>query len=170
MVADAQHLGPADAIGLPRRPMLTEAAVEAVLVAARQRAVAIGVGFTVVIVDDSTELRGVRRMDGADLLTVGLATGKARLAAGSGMPTKQWRHVVAADPYLGLTVPTALDRVLGGAVLFGGGYPIRVDGHVVGGIGVSGGAEDQDDAVARAGLTGIATAEQYVDAAETTDA
>jgi uncharacterized protein GlcG (DUF336 family) len=37
-------------------------------------------------------------------------------------------------------------------VIFGGGYPITIDGAVVGAIGVSGGHDSQDQEVAEAGL------------------
>ncbi len=40
-------------------------------------------------------------------------------------------------------------------VMFGGGHPIRVDGEVIGGIGVSGGAERQDEECALAGLAAL---------------
>jgi uncharacterized protein GlcG (DUF336 family) len=42
--------------------------------------------------------------------------------------------------------------------VFGGGLPIRYEGKVVGGIGVSGGSEDEDEACARAGLAAIGLA------------
>lgn len=40
-------------------------------------------------------------------------------------------------------------------VVFGGGLPIRIDGELVGGIGVSGASAEQDEACARAGLEAI---------------
>lgn len=146
---------------LGTRPTLTERGVDAALAAARARAASLGGGFTIAIVDDSTAFRALLRMEGVDALTVGLAAGKARLAASNGMPTRRWRDIIAADPYLGLTLPTALNHVLGGAVLFGGGYPIRVEGTSIGGIGVSGGPEADDDDVAHAGLRALAEAEQF---------
>jgi uncharacterized protein GlcG (DUF336 family) len=43
-------------------------------------------------------------------------------------------------------------------VVFGGGYPIKVGGSVVGGIGVSGGHYSQDMDVAQAGLSAVPSA------------
>ena len=43
-------------------------------------------------------------------------------------------------------------------VSFGGGLPIVIDGHRVGGIGVSGGSEEQDEQIARAGLQALGLA------------
>ena len=40
-------------------------------------------------------------------------------------------------------------------MIFGGGYPINLDGHLVGAIGVSGGHYEQDQQVAEAGLAAI---------------
>jgi uncharacterized protein GlcG (DUF336 family) len=113
--------------------------------------------------DDSATLRALVRLDAADMVTVELAMGKARTAVANGMPSRIWRGLVANDEYLGLTIPTAFDRILGGAVLFGGGYPFRVDGTTVGSIGVSGGTEAEDDEVARIGLAAAPEAEQFAD-------
>ncbi|MGC5629279.1 GlcG/HbpS family heme-binding protein [Georgenia sp. Z1344] len=146
---------------LPTKPALDLPAVDALISAARHRAVQLGGRFTVVVVDDAANLRSLFRGDGADPLTVGLASGKARLSASNGMPTRDWRSVVGNDPYLGLTVPTVLDQLLTGAVLFAGGYPIVVEQTVVGAIGASGGTEDEDDDVARAGLAALPFADQF---------
>jgi uncharacterized protein GlcG (DUF336 family) len=40
-------------------------------------------------------------------------------------------------------------------VCFGGGLPLRHEDRVIGGIGVSGGSELEDEACARAGLSAI---------------
>ena len=40
-------------------------------------------------------------------------------------------------------------------VVFGGGLPIRVAGELIGGIGVSGASEEQDEECARAALLAI---------------
>lgn len=143
------------------KPSLNAGVVDGVMAAARERAAMLGATFTIAIVDDSAIPRALFRMDSADLLTVGLALGKARLVASNGMPSKVWRGLIAEDAYLGLTVPIALDKILDGAVLFAGGYPFQVDRTVVGAIGVSGGSEAQDDEVARAGLAALTQAKQF---------
>jgi uncharacterized protein GlcG (DUF336 family) len=111
------------------------------MAASRRRATKLGGKFTIAVMDDSSNLRALVRLDSADTVTVGLALGKARTAVSNGMPTRIWRSLIANDEYLGLTIPIAFDRVLEGAVLFGGGYPFQVDGTTVGSIGVSGGTE-----------------------------
>lgn len=149
---------------LPSRPALGEVAVDAVLTAGRARAAELGGNVTIVIVDETLFARAMLRMDGADTLTVGLASGKARLAAANGMPTTRWRGIMDADAFLGPTIPTALDRILDGAVLFGGGHPIRVRGHTIGAVGVSGGTEADDEEIARSSLTALPQAQQPRDA------
>jgi uncharacterized protein GlcG (DUF336 family) len=149
---------------LSSKPVLTEAAVAEIVAASWRQAIELGDAVTVVVVGDAAAPRALLRMDGADLLTVGFALGKARLAATNAMPTRRWRGLASTDPYLAATVPIALDRLLGGAVLFAGGYPVQVGGVTIGGIGVSGGSEAADDDIARAGLASIGEAEQFTTA------
>jgi hypothetical protein len=52
------------------------------------------------------------------------------------------------DPPLASGATTGMDRL----VIFGGGYPLKIDGQVVGAIGVSGGHYTQDMEVAQAAL------------------
>lgn len=142
-------------------PRLNLQVIDAVMAAARSRASELGGLFTIAVIDESATQRALIRMDSADLVTVGLALGKARTAIGNGMPTGIWRELIAKDPYLGMTLPVAFDRILAGSVLFGGGYPFDVAGVTVGGIGVSGGTEAEDDDVARAGLAAAPDANQF---------
>ena len=64
-------------------------------------------------------------------------------------PTKVWQDAVASGG-AGL-------RVLGleGAVPIDGGLPIVIDGKIVGAIGVSGAAADQDAQCAKAGVDAL---------------
>jgi uncharacterized protein GlcG (DUF336 family) len=43
----------------------------------------------------------------------------------------------------------------GRVMIFAGGFPLRRDGAIIGGIGVSGGSGTQDEAVARAGASAL---------------
>jgi len=86
-------------------------------------------------------------MDGAPLLTVQWAHDKAYTAAGMGMGTDGWYPMIKDDGALMTGVPHG-DRV----VVFGGGYPIFLDGQLLGGIGVSGGTYADDMKCAQMGL------------------
>ena len=82
--------------------------------------------------------------------SVDIAIDKAFTAASFGFPTAGWKDAVAADELLriGLNQRPRL-------VMFGGGLPIREGGALIGGIGVSGGSAEQDEACARAGLAAL---------------
>ena len=99
-------------------------------------------------------LKAFSRMDGAALLSVQIAQDKAYTAVGFGMPTHGWHDFIKDDPPLADGAPTGIDRL----VIFGGGYPITVDGQIVGAIGVSGGHYSQDQKVAEAGLEALGVA------------
>ena len=49
-----------------------------------------------------------------------------------------------------------IEKSTGGIAPFGGGYPVRIDGTVVGANGVSGGSVEQDMACAEAALADLA--------------
>ncbi len=121
------------------------------IAAAEEKAAAMGHGLVVAVVDESGVLKAFSRMDGAPLLSVQVAQDKAYTAAGFGMSTDAWHDFIKDDPPLAAGAPTGIDRL----VVFGGGYPITVDGRVVGGVGVSGGHYSQDMEVARAALTAL---------------
>lgn len=134
-----------------RRPSITLELAQAVVREAVAQASADGGAFVVSVVDESGVQKAFARMDGAPLLAVQVAQDKAYTAAGFSMPTDGWFDFIKGDEPLRIGAPTGIDRL----VVFGGGYPITVDGAVIGGIGVSGGHYSQDMAVAQAGLRAV---------------
>jgi len=129
-----------------RRTISTEAA-NCLLDGAQLAAEALGTPMAIAIVDESGVLKAFRRMDGSALLSVDLAADKAFTAVSFGMPSHSWFDFIKDDPPLlhGITKTPRL-------VVFGGGYPVKHDKDVIGGIGVSGGHYKQDMQVAEAGL------------------
>ena len=119
--------------------------------AAVDHAKELGIQVNVALVDDSGLPIAFLRMPGAPLHSIGIAEDKAYTAAGFGLSTAQWSNVVGdnAGLHSGLEQRPRL-------VMFGGGLPVMVDGRCVGGIGVSGGSEEQDEACAQAGLDALA--------------
>ena len=134
----------------PKASISSEAAHQAIA-AAEAKAVEIGVQMDIAIVDDSGVLKAFSRMDGAPLLSIQIAQDKAYTAVGFGMPTHGWHDFIKDDPPLADGAPDGIDRL----VIFGGGYPIKIDGQLVGAIGVSGGHYSQDQEVAEAGLEAL---------------
>tara|TARA_R110000824_G_scaffold8119_1_gene36820 strand:- start:110 stop:568 length:459 start_codon:yes stop_codon:yes gene_type:complete len=115
---------------------------------AAKRANAIKVPMVIAIVDESGHLIAFERMDGGKILSTTLAVEKATTAAVSRKATHDYN--AAALPG---QLTFGIQQALGGRFsLVGGGRPVLVKGDVVGGIGVSGGAPEQDMDVAQAGI------------------
>src|ERR1700682_3468676 len=107
----------------------------------------IGVRENVAILDNGGNLKAFRRMDGAPILSIEIAQNKAYTAL-FGVSTQDFFDFIQRDPSLLAGIPT-LARV----AAYGGGFPIKVDGQVVGAIGVSGAPTVQNDVdCARAAL------------------
>jgi uncharacterized protein GlcG (DUF336 family) len=121
------------------------------IAAGASRGAELGKAFTIAIVDASGVLKALERMDGAPLISVQVAQDKAYTAAGFGIPTAAWHDFIKDDPPLAAGATTGIDRL----VIFGGGFPITVDGNVVGGIGVSGGHYSEDSEVAETALRAL---------------
>ena len=101
--------------------------------------------MAIAITDTAGDLVYLEKMDATQTGSVMIAVDKARAAAQFKRPTKVFQDVVASGGG-GL-------RILGlrGAVPVDGGLPIVMDGKIVGAIGVSGAAGDQDAQCAKAG-------------------
>jgi uncharacterized protein GlcG (DUF336 family) len=113
----------------------------------------IGVSENIAILDDGGNLKAFGRMDGAPILSIEIAQNKAYTAL-FGIPTQDLFNFIQGDPSLLAGIP-ALPRV----AAFGGGFPIKVDGEIVGAIGVSGAPTVQNDVdCARAALALVSDA------------
>jgi uncharacterized protein GlcG (DUF336 family) len=105
----------------------------------------LGVNENVAILDDGGNLKAFSRMDGASVPTIEIAQNKAYTAL-FGRSTQEFFNFIQGDPSLLAGVPT-LARV----AAWGGGFPIRVNGEVIGAIGVPAVQNDVD--CARAALS-----------------
>lgn len=129
--------------------VLTHSGVMAMLFAAVVEADAMGQPQCIVIVDSSGEPLGEIRMTGAKFLSRRSALAKARTAASIGASSDG----IPAEVQLQIAVAT------GGAVTgLSGGLPIRIDGVLLGGVGVGSGSPEQDLSVARAALSAVGAA------------
>src|SRR3979411_2401382 len=99
----------------------------------------IGVTENVAILDDGGNLKAFGRMDGAPILCIAMAQNKAYPAL-FGVSTQGFFNFIQRDPSLLAGIPT-LARV----AAWGGGFPIKVNGEVVGAIGLSGAPTVQND-------------------------
>ena len=130
--------------------VITAEAAQAVVAAAIAKAAELGIRVNAAVVDRSGILAAFLRMPGAFVPSVDIAIDKAYTAAGFGFSTAQWPGMLRADEGLRLGMPQRPRNVV-----FGGGLPIREEGELIGGVGVSGGSAEQDEACARAGLAAI---------------
>lgn len=120
-----------------------------VIEAAERRATAIDTPMVITVANSEGNLVAQHRMDDAWLASVDISRNKAYTAAALDMPT----HELADPAQPGGSLYGLQNTDQGRMVVFGGGYPLIRDGEVVGAIGVSGGAVDQDMDVAEAGVS-----------------
>jgi len=131
---------------------LSYAAAARILAAAVAHAESMKVPQCIAVMDDGGHLMAYGRTDGAAALAGGPALRKAQVAA-------ERRHPSGALPKeYELGVGLATD---GHYTNLTGGLPIVLEGHHVGGIGVSSGSGDEDLAVARAGLAAVGAQTQF---------
>jgi uncharacterized protein GlcG (DUF336 family) len=114
---------------------LAQRMVDAAIAKARE----IGVSENVAIMDDGGNLKAFGRMDGAPIFCIEIAQNKAYTAL-FGVSTDDFFKFIQADPSLLAGMP-ALPRM----AAWGGGFPIKVDGEMVGAIGISGAPTVQND-------------------------
>ncbi len=119
--------------------------------AAVQHADSLGIQINVAVVDAGGNLAAFLRMPGAFLHSIDIAIDKAYTAASFGLPTSQWHAALQQHSEAVREGIVRRPRFVG----FGGGLPIVDAGQRIGGMGVSGGSEAQDEACAQAGLAAI---------------
>ena len=118
------------------------------IAAAEEAADEIDNPMVVAVTNAEGNLVAQHRMDGAWLASVSISRNKAYTSAALDMPT----HELAEPSEPGNSLYGLQTTDEGRIVIFGGGYPLERDGEIVGAVGVSGGAVEQDRAVAEAGV------------------
>lgn len=135
---------------LPYGTPLTLATAKRMMVAAEGEAETHGWPVAIVIADATGDVVLALKRDQTQHSSLGIATGKALTAVNFRRPTKVFQDGIAAggEGLRFLAVP--------GVTPLEGGFPIVIDGHIVGGIGVSGVLSTQDAQVAQAALAALA--------------
>ena len=121
------------------------------LTAAMEHAASIEVPVCIAVVDRGSNLVSFARMDGAPLMSAGLAQDKGySVVAFNGLATHKWWDILRDNPPL-LHGIVKTDRL----TVFGGGIAITEGDTVVGAVGVSGGTAEQDEEIASAGAAAV---------------
>src|ERR1700737_536212 len=118
-----------------------------VISAAEKKAREIGQPMNIAVADEGGNIVAHVRMDNAWIGSIDISMKKAYTSRAFDIETKELaKHSQSGGEFFGIHVSNN-----GKIMIFAGGIPLKLDGEVVGAIGVSGGSGDQDNAVAAAG-------------------
>ncbi|MFG2848114.1 heme-binding protein [Kitasatospora sp. NPDC048296] len=127
---------------------VTLEAANALIQAVKTAAAEIGFEVSVAVTDAGGHLKAFQRTDSTPFLAAEVAVDKAWTSASFGYPTHVWNDYLG-DPKV---APLAQHPRL---MAVGGGYPILLDGKLIGGLGISGGSYEQDQQAAEAALKAL---------------
>ena len=131
--------------------MITLKDAKRMIEAAEKKAAEIGQPMNIAVADAGGNLIAHVRMDGAWLGSIDISIKKAYTSRAFDITTKDLAtHSQSGGQFFGIHASND-----GKIMIFAGGVPLKVDGKVVGAIGVSGGSGDQDHAVAEAGAAAL---------------
>ncbi len=127
---------------------ITLAQAEKMIVAAKEKSIALNTKMNIAIVDAGANLVAFVRMDGAWLGSLDISIKKAKTARFFDMNTGSIGELSQpGGPLFNIEHSNA------GLISFPGGIPIKnASGEVIGAIGVSGSSVENDHAVAEAGI------------------
>ena len=127
---------------------VTYAAASAAVEAGLAKAAELGMRISIVVTDANGGMVAVARMDGASANGYKGALGKATAAASLGRSTQDFlENRLMKDEALWRAISANPD-----SFIVPGGFPLKVDGVTVGGVGVSGGRHEDDSKVALAAV------------------
>jgi len=121
-----------------------QAVLQAAIVSAQQR----NAPSAIAVVDPAGDLLAFQRMDGVRPASADLAIQKARTAARLQRPTAEIENNINQGR-------TAF--VSAGIMALRGGTPVRVDGEVVGAVGVAGLSSENDTEIARTAAAAVSS-------------
>jgi len=131
------------------RETITLEEARQVIAAAEQKANEIGQPMDIAVVDAGGNLKAHVRMDGAFVGSITISINKAYTAIAFQQETADLQEMTRpGGPIFGLS-----DAHGGRLVVFPGGIPLVRNGEILGAIGVSTGAVEQDQEVAEAGAS-----------------
>lgn len=111
---------------------------------ARARGLELGKALSIAVVDYGGFIVLIERMDGARPMTADIALAKAYSAAVMQRPTEMLENWRNSDPVFFGQVGRMGHRPI---VATKGGYALKKDGAIVGGLGLSGGSPEEDQQI-----------------------
>lgn len=130
---------------------LSLAQARTIISAAERKAEDIGQPMNIAVVDEGGNLIAHVRMDGAWMGSIDISINKAWTSRAFDIQTKDLaENSQPTQQFYGIHASNA-----GKVMIFAGGVPLQRDGTVIGGLGVSGGLGEQDQAVAEAGMAAL---------------
>ena len=123
-------------------------AAAAAVAGAVQEATRLQIHISVAVVDASGLPVAFLRMHRSPLHSISIAEDKAYTAASFGVATDAWSDLLKAHSRAVRAYIPHRPRF----TAFGGGLPLCEQGVVIGGVGVSGGTESEDEQCAQAGI------------------
>lgn len=130
---------------------ITLSQAEKMISAAKEKATAIDTKMNIVVVDGGANVVAAVRMDGAWLGSFDIATKKAKTARYFDMNTGILGELSQPGESL-----YNIEHSNNGLITFPGGVPVKnASGEIIGAIGVSGSAVENDQKVAEAGASAI---------------
>ncbi|MDE2117759.1 MAG: heme-binding protein [Betaproteobacteria bacterium] len=142
----ASSTPPAESTGTSK-PVLTLADARRIAAAAETEALRNEWRVVIAVVDDGGHLLYLQRSHDTQFGSVETAICKARAAVAFQRPTKASEDAVLSGRLIHLALP--------GVIPAEGGVPLARDGHVIGGLGISGVRSFQDGQIAQAGADAI---------------
>jgi uncharacterized protein GlcG (DUF336 family) len=103
----------------------------------------------ITIIDSGGHMVMMQKSDNTQLASISASEGKAQTSLAFKLPSKALEDAIAAGG------PGTRLLALKNIAPFEGGFPIVIDGKIVGAIGVSGALSAQDAQIARAGLAAV---------------
>ena len=131
--------------------MIQLADARRIIAAAEKKAAEIGQPMNIAVADAGGNLIAHVRMDNAWLGSIDISIKKAWTSRAFDIATKDLAtHSQSGNQFFGIHASND-----GKVMIFAGGVPLKQDGKVVGGLGVSGGSGKQDQTVAEAGAAAL---------------
>ncbi len=124
---------------------------QTIVAAAQAKAAQIGTKMNIAVVDAGANLKAFVRMDGAWLGSIDISIKKAKTARFFDMPTGAIGELSQPGGSL-----YNIEHSNSGLITFPGGIPLKnAAGEIIGAIGVSGSAVENDHTVAEAGVAAL---------------